>query len=338
MNAPWILRVASHPRHGGGHLSRMCVLGRALERAKADVLFVLDRDSGPALAQPADAGLVTTVVGSEGAGPWRGCVLDGYDILRDEAEHWRAVAAPVAVIDDFLDPPEGVALVVNGAPHLAGTAIAGVPALLGPDYALIDPRYAALPARDRTAPVLRVLVTFGRLDPDNVTTTVVGALAQISTDLAITVVAPGSSPHLPAIRAALAPFGENGKLLPDPPDLVAPLAGADFVVGAGGVSLLERMAAGVPSMTVSIIENQRLFVQGAVRRGGTIDGGPAAEASVDRIAARLGAILEDGDLRARVAAAGAALIDGRGGERVADRLVRLARGTDTAHHSTAGVA
>tara|TARA_B100001964_G_scaffold237039_1_gene299833 strand:- start:576 stop:794 length:219 start_codon:yes stop_codon:yes gene_type:complete len=35
MTAPWLIRVASHPRHGGGHLARCTVLAEALRETGA---------------------------------------------------------------------------------------------------------------------------------------------------------------------------------------------------------------------------------------------------------------------------------------------------------------
>ncbi len=324
MSAPWLIRVASHPRHGGGHLARCRVLAAALREAGAGVALVLDEGTEAARAALERQGFDCRTVGAEGVGPWAGCVLDGYDILREETAHWCRVSPPMAVIDDFLDPPAGTALVINGAPHLDGDAVNGVPALLGPAYALVDPRFAALPERDRTAPVKRILISFGRLDPDNITARAVEAVAALRAPLAVTVVLPSNSPHIPAVRAAVMALDSASELILDAPDMLRHLAAADLAVGAGGVSQLERMAAGVPSITVSIVDNQRLFVEGAVRRGGTVDGGDASTLTAGSLSECLLQLLTDGDLRRRIVSEGRALIDGWGSQRVAAHVLQLA--------------
>lgn len=323
----WVVRVASHPRHGGGHLARSSVLARALMDAGATVLVVLDEGAESAARKLEERGLSIGFRDDPGPPPRFGCVLDGYDILRDETGDWRARSPFLAVMDDFLAPPEGADVVINGAIHLAGSRVNGTPALLGPDYAIVDPRYAKLPDRDRTAKVSDVLVTFGRLDPDNVTGLVLEAIEALAADLRVTVVAASAWRHLPDIRRRIAAFGEQGRLVLDASDMVPFLAAADLVVGAGGVSLMERMAAGVPSVTVSIIDNQDVFVEGAARLDATISGGRSADLTVPRMRQALSMALNDPGVRERVAMNGRRIVDGAGASRIAACLLGSARGT-----------
>ena len=57
----------------------------------------------------------------------------------------------------------------------------------------------------------------------------------------------------------------------DAPNLVGLLGDTDIVIGAGGVSMLERFAAGVPSISTTIVDNQSAFVSGGVRLGATVE-------------------------------------------------------------------
>lgn len=114
--------------------------------------------------------------------------------------------------------------------------------------------------------------------------------------------------------------GPRVRLVLDAPDMVGALDEADFVIGAGGVSLMERMAAGVPSMTLLLAENLRLFIEGAARRGATIDGGPLAP---EELAGALQTVFADKGARVAMAAAGHVAIDGEGANRVAERLMAL---------------
>ena len=85
---------------------------------------------------------------------------------------------------------------------------------------------------------------------------------------------------------------------------------------------MERMAAGVPSLTLGLADNQRLFVKGAARLGATIDGG---DPTSDGIATILRSIFADGEARAAMAAAGRRTLDGKGAARVAARLMMLSK-------------
>jgi spore coat polysaccharide biosynthesis predicted glycosyltransferase SpsG len=315
MGQRWLIRVASHRRHGGGHVARCAVLASALVDAGADVVVQLDPGALEATALLARHGLSCSE--DPVTGPIRGIVLDGYELMGREATN-LARRAPLVVIDDFLDPPDCAALAINGAVHLDGDRIGELPALLGPRYALIDPRYAALPSRDRAAPVRNVLITMGRLDPDNLVITCLDLLDAIGCEAQVTVVASSDTVGRAGLDTRIQ---RPHRLVIDAADMVPLLDDADFVIGAGGVSLMERMAAGVPSMTFSLIDNQRLFVRGAADLGATVDGG---DPSSPECATLLREIFADGPARVAMAAAGRRVIDGQGAARVASHLIDFA--------------
>lgn len=324
MGQRWLIRVASHHRHGGGHVARCSVLASALVDAGVDVVVQLDADSPEAAAVLARRGLSCR----EGtpAGLMDGIVLDGYELMETEAMN-LARRAPLVVLDDFLEPPVCAKLAINGAVYLDGDRIGDLPALLGPRYALVDPRYAALPLRDHAAPVRNVLITMGRIDPDNRVSACLDLLADIGFDAQITVVASADVVSRTDLDTRVR---QPHRLVIDAPDMVPLLDAADFVIGAGGVSLMERMAAGIPSFTLLLADNQRLFVAGAARLGATIDGG---DSTSPECAALLGDILADGSARAAMAAVGRRTIDGQGAARVASHLTNLAMETRDPDHS-----
>ena len=314
MDQHWLIRVASHRRHGGGHVARCTVLASALIDAGAEVVVQLDPGAPEAAAILARHGIPCTE--DPVTGSICGIVLDGYELMDRDATT-LAHRAPLVVIDDFLDPPGCAALAINGAVHLDGDRIGELPALLGPRYALIDPRYAALPAHDRAAPVRNVLITMGRLDPDNLVIACLDLLDAIGCEAQVTVVASADTAGRVGLDARVQ---RPHRLVIDAADMVPLLGETDFVIGAGGVSLMERMAAGVPSMTFSLIDNQRLFVTGAADLGATVDGG---DPTSPECAALLRAIFNDGSARAAMAAAARRVIDGQGASRVASHLIDL---------------
>lgn len=324
MNEPWLFRVASHRSQGGGHIERSSVLARELARM-APVQMVLDPNSPEASARLEAAGLPYVTVGEEGAGPWVGAVVDGYRVLEVEAARISQRVRPMVWIDDFLDAPDSADLLINGACHLSGEQVGGIPALLGSNFALVDPRFAALPDRDRARPVERVLVTFGRLDPSNATGLALDALDVLAKDgiaPAVTVVSSAASPYIGDLRERA---NRRVTIMTDIADMAPRLADADLVIGAGGVSLMERMAAGVPSATLLIADNQRLFIEGAAAQGGTLNAGAATHLSREDFALALRPLIAQAEYRTEMAAAGRRLIDGRGAARVAALLVDFAR-------------
>lgn len=319
----WALRVASHSRHGGGHLARIRVLAKALKVAGEEVTLVLDQGANAAKQVIQGDSLRFCKVAEALQGQFSGIVLDGYEIIRNEVSLWINRAAPVVVIDDFLNPPAGVSLVINSAPHLVGGQVNGIRALLGSRYALVDPIYASLPDKDRSKPVQRLLVSFGRIDPDNLTERTLAALAMLQYPPIVEVVIASRSPHRKAVEAALRRLGNASTLTFDAPNLIEQLALADLAIGAGGVSLLERMAAGVPSVSIAIVDNQRAFVEGANIAGGTIGIGDIKDASVKSLNSLIKNIIMDASLRSEMAVNARCIVDGHGPNRVVEELIGL---------------
>ena len=109
------------------------------------------------------------------------------------------------------------------------------------------------------------------------------------------------------------------ELVRAPSGLGAELRGASLVVTAAGVTMLESMRAGRPTVTFLTAENQRRQAEGAAALGGVVlaDAGGAADAAV--------VLAHDHDARRALAALAAALVDGKGPTRVARHLLERAR-------------
>ena len=318
----WIIRVASAAMHGGGHLARMQVLAMALRRAGAEVHFILDQGSDPARDALCRAGFRCVGRSAVSIHKYSGIILDGYEILEKEAEWFGTLVAPLVVMDDFLRPPAQTSLAINSAFHLSGDRIGSIPALLGPKYALVNSSYAQISAKDCTQPVRQLLLSFGRLGAAKLLWDTLDTIASVAPSLKVVVTAPSSLPELDAFEAKIESFGKGSTLLVDPPDLIDALRQSDFVIGSGGVSLLERMAAGVPSLTLAQAENHNLMIQGAVALGACF-GTDKGQTSMEAIAKSLGAALRDGRARAAVSEVGKRLVDGRGGDRTAEKIISL---------------
>jgi spore coat polysaccharide biosynthesis predicted glycosyltransferase SpsG len=123
------------------------------------------------------------------------------------------------------------------------------------------------------------------------------------------------------VRLVVGPWGRgaNDRRVVEvraPEGLVDELAAADLVVTAGGVTLLESLALGRPTVAMALADNQRRAVMGA----GVAGAAYVADAdSAARVAAALAA-----DHRARTGLfhEGRRTIDGLGSARVADEVAR----------------
>jgi RimJ/RimL family protein N-acetyltransferase len=97
---------------------------------------------------------------------------------------------------------------------------------------------------------------------------------------------------------------------------------ADLAMGAGGVTTWERLCLGLPSLVLSIAENQRPACEALAAAGFIQYLGEARTASASLIRDALARMIEDRDGRAALSSRGRVLVDGRGTSRVADAMLR----------------
>ena len=310
-----VFRVASATRVGGGHVSRCLAVARALGDA-VPALFVLDPGADAAAARCAEAGVEISFGPLDVASGVRACVLDGYEFTPTDIAYFASIA-PLAVFDDFGSPPAGASLAINATPGLSGNCQGGVPALLGTRYAAIDARFAALAEWPPAAAVRNVLVTLGRTEAHAEARRALEALESARNHEFDTM------PE--GLRQIVERPSQRITVIESVSDMAAALAEVDLVVGAGGVSLLERMAAGVPSVSVVLADNQRAYIAGAAALGATraceLDDDSATGEDLEEAIWR---VARDPDLRAEMVRAGRQAVDGLGANRIADALLGMA--------------
>jgi spore coat polysaccharide biosynthesis predicted glycosyltransferase SpsG len=244
-------------------------------------------------------------------------VVDHYGTDDESLGAWRCTfPGRILVIDDEARRSLVVAdLVLNARPGLDVSCYpAGVPTLLGERYALLrrDLQAPRAPEWKPSPDVMPVLVMLGGTDPQGATEVVLHAIADVDADhLVPVVVRPGGSES-----EALARFGTSVWLDGVNARELAGWAGVcRFAVSAAGGTLHELAALHLPFVSVIVAENQRLFAAAAEARWGMprVPIGPTLRGDLAAIVRRLKGNLET----ARAALSG---VDGRGAERVADRI------------------
>jgi UDP-2,4-diacetamido-2,4,6-trideoxy-beta-L-altropyranose hydrolase len=192
--------------------------------------------------------------------------------------------------------------------------------LLGPHYALLSPEYAQLhPLVPPRSEVRRVLVFFGGVDPDNLTVRALEALEvpELS-ELAVDVVLGLQSPHRQVVTE-LAARRPNTTLHTPLPSLAGLIARADLAIGAGGATTWERACLGLPSLVVTIADNQLPLAKALDQAGKVKLLGSAAAVSADQIRLALITALQ----QRRPQITGHDLTDGWGAGRVATSMMGL---------------
>lgn len=251
-------------------------------------------------------------------------VVDHYGLDADWEQALRPQVGRILVIDDLANRAHDADLLLDqnhatdGEQRYAGLVPASARTLIGPRYTLLHPAYAEQRRnlRSPSRPVRRVLVFFGGTDPQNLTGLVLQALAAPElADLAVDCVVGATNPH----RAQLArqAAARSCIRLYDPrPHLADLMAAADLAIGAGGTTTWERCCLGLPSLVVSIADNQRPAC--AALAAGTFIHylGHRDSVSIETVRQAARQLIQDSARRQQFAAAGMALVDGLGTARV----------------------
>jgi UDP-2,4-diacetamido-2,4,6-trideoxy-beta-L-altropyranose hydrolase len=332
-----IIRVDANPRIGGGHVHRCLVLAHALAAKGCEASFVFGAaalETVPALARSPFARHALTegdeveqlrVVAGDG---YDLLIIDHYERSADFERACRAFAPCILAIDDLADRQHDCDILLDHSPgrdgrDYAGLLPAGCRTLVGTTYALLDPRFhtarQALVPRGET--VSRIFLSFGSIDNAGASLLALEALTQLKVAVAVDVVIGRHSRHLTAVQKLAAGLSPQATVHVDTNQMPALMSCADVAVGAGGVTSLERCCLGLPSLVVTVADNQRPGTAALAKVGALVDLGPLEALTVDKLAALLREFIADAPLRRAVGVAAVAVTDGLGAERVRDALL-----------------
>jgi UDP-2,4-diacetamido-2,4,6-trideoxy-beta-L-altropyranose hydrolase len=323
---------------GSGHIARCLTLALGLRtEMNAEVVFLSRPAPGDLFDRIAWAGFrvfpvhatepledareTASILDTVSGVDW--LVVDHYGL----GSEWEAAARSarrVLVIDDLADRAHDCDILLNQMPlpdaveRYRGLLPAQTRLLAGPAYALLRPAFARVHDdwRPPSGRVRRVLVSFGGTDPPNMTGRVLEALAGAgdSLDIDIDVVATLAMPQIEELRRLTGELPRTR--LHVTVDMAELMASADLSVGACGMTALERCCAGLPSLVVSIADNQvpnarELAALRAVEYLGT-----DAEVTRSVIREALWYATREPERIRRMAEAAYAITDGRGTQRV----------------------
>ena len=192
--------------------------------------------------------------------------------------------------------------------------------LLGPHYALLGPEYAQLqPKVSPRTQLKRILVFFGGVDASNLTSQTLEALSRKELEhLEVDVVLGRQSPHRGAVLE-LAARRPRTTLHDSLPSLAKLIARADLAIGAGGTTTLERNCLKLPSLVVTIADNQKPLTEALAEAGHLELLGDANTVNTETIYSALLARIRDYPQTCQYA--GGNLTDGLGGLRLAVALL-----------------
>ena len=289
-----VFRVDASARMGIGHLMRCLTLAEALRGRGVQTRFICRAHKGHLVALLQQRAMPVTVLPASVLGDamtgedysaWLGVtqaedaeqsiealdgekpdwlVVDHYGLDAEWEQRLRPHASKLMVIDDLANRRHDCDVLLDqnyssgGERRYAGLVTDACKLMVGPRFALLRPEYAAfrktMHARD--GQVSRVLVFFGGSDPQNMTGLALQALSCADLcDLEVDVVIGANNPHREVLehqsreRTRTTIWGSRHHLA----DLMSQ---ADLAIGAGGTTTWERMCLGLPTVVISLAENQ----------------------------------------------------------------------------------
>ena len=189
-------------------------------------------------------------------------VVDHYGLDIEWEDRLAPYCDAIMVIDDIANRSHNCQLLLdqNFASEVRYSSLVprNCTMLLGPNFALLGPQYAAYRSRqaERRGAIKRVLVYFGGSDTYNISDKAMQALSfaplqHLFVDLVIGL----NNSHQANLREtyALRPFT---RIYETQVHLAELMAQADLAIGAGGATTWERMCLGLPSLVVTCAANQ----------------------------------------------------------------------------------
>jgi UDP-2,4-diacetamido-2,4,6-trideoxy-beta-L-altropyranose hydrolase len=252
------------------------------------------------------------------------CITDHYEITGPWHQAVSGWAGNVAAIDDLAAAPQAVDVLLNQNLGVEPVDYRGLVSestrlLLGPRFALVRPEFANERARARTrdGEIRRVLVFMSGADPFDTTRRAASAASSIG--VAVDVVVGPAYPFLDALRE-WAGRQPSVTVHGNTRSMAGLMAAADLAIGAPGSATWERCVVGLPTVLVTLADNQVSIGRHLVAHGAAVSAGWHTQATEERIREILSDLSANPALVAATAAAAAAICDGQGAGRVAAAL------------------
>lgn len=347
----WI-RADANEKIGTGHMMRCISIARALKQCGQQVCFITADDNGAPILENGEQEyriLHSDYRNMEDELPELQRLIsedvpefflaDSYFVTRRYLREIRR-NVPVGILDDMARTDLPADLLINynifadaslygmDAAVAVREGAAGAEAacggyLLGTDYAPLRSEFEGIdyPVREKAE---TVLITTGGSDQYNLAGRLLKkALADPHAGaLRYLVISGAYNVHLQELKE-LEDAHENIRVCCNVSNMSQLMRESDIAVSAGGSTMYELSAVGVPVICFSFVENQERIVRGFVKKNLTCFGGDylkQGEAMLDEVVGNINRLAADHHLRRSLSAGLRQVVDGRGAMRIAEKL------------------
>jgi UDP-2,4-diacetamido-2,4,6-trideoxy-beta-L-altropyranose hydrolase len=322
-----LVRADASRTLGIGHVTRCLTLAKQLHARGADVVFACRKLEGHIWSEIEAAGFEVRDPDARDDSRCDWLVVDHYELDARYESAMRARADRIFVVDDLADRSHDCDLLLdqNLYADMERRYFRYIPdharMLAGPQFALLRPEFAEARLKVKRPQALqRIFVFFGGSDPTNETLKVLSALREIQhTDITVTALVGVSNPR----REELAAFARtmSHATLMDQTDRISDVMLAnDLAIAAGGSTTWERCCLGLPSIAISIADNQTALSQTLGERGYQKYLGESSGVTTATILECVERALDDFSEMQGMGLRSMELVDGLGAERVVATL------------------
>ncbi|KAA6232062.1 UDP-2,4-diacetamido-2,4,6-trideoxy-beta-L-altropyranose hydrolase [Chlorobium phaeovibrioides] len=259
---------------------------------------------------------------------WEWLVVDHYALDARWESILRQRVKNILVIDDIADRQHDCDILLdqNFYADMESRYSGKVPEhcrlLLGPRYALLRDEFRQLhkQVKPRSGPAKRIFVFFGGVDIDNYTGRAIDALVDLDMNgLHVDVVVGAQHPYREQIQAACAEHRFTCYVQTD--RMAELMAAADLAIGAGGSATWERCCLGLPTLTVSLANNQTEIAKGLDLSVACQYVGSQETATVKVLNKAVVELLKDNNRLQAISTQAYSFVDGLGVDRVSKELL-----------------
>lgn len=255
-------------------------------------------------------------------------IVDHYAVDGRWESQMRPFTRKIMVIDDVADRPHDCDVLLDQNLYqdmdirYDGLVPASCRKLLGPTFALLRPEFveAQKKVRSRDGSIKRILVFFGGSDPTNETEKTLAAIRLLNRPEILVDVVVGISNQRKDIISALCSSLPNTRYYCQIDNIAEMLNNTDMVIGAGGATTWERCCLAVPTIVISVADNQINISKAAASAGAILYLGSSDSVTADELADQVRSIMREPDRLRELSRQAMYLVDGYGAERVVSAL------------------
>lgn len=195
--------------------------------------------------------------------------------------------------------------------------------LIGPNYALLRNEFNEYRqvAKVRNSGLKNILIFFGGVDINNTTGKTLIALSKINQDVDVKVVVGATHPKIGELDKLCDSFGFSLHVQVN--NMAELMVWADVSIGASGSATWERSCLGLPTVVLSLADNQIPIAEAANDAGLVFYLGKDADVSPSDITNAVSEIRDNPQRLARMSEACFDSVDGLGKKRVVDKIREL---------------